>query len=357
MLVQSDQVALDACCGNQPKAAAAVPFVCGPLPGGCDGPAFEQAPRGSVGRDLLAPPPGHRELLGEAPQAPEEQEHRRRRQYRARNQAQGQAEGLGRREPEVHAFGAGVAVDGEGPGDLKVPGAAAPPIKVTGLVNSMPRLLLTLRCSFSAFFADLARQPRQPSGATFSFWPVPLPYPDILAAGGGGQRAWKKRLLNLAVAALDWLYLRRPARAPPGLEAGTPLTKKQWQMIELLGELVGDGYESLVLGPADLGRTASKLEDQDAILGALHRTLLSAERGLPRYMAPHGAPAGRPAKDVAPPDASSLEGSKRPHDRPFGWIAGKLRGKKTIAAKQIVASRVSLPPPPAFDPRPLTLLR
>ena len=249
-------------------------------------------------------------------------------------------------------FGAGVAVDGEGPGDLKVPGAAAPPIKVTGLVNSMPRLLLSLRCSFSAFFADLARQPRQPSGATFSFWPVPLPYPDILAAGGGGQRAWKKRLLNLAVAALDWLYLRRPARAPPGLEAGTPLTKKQWQMIELLGELVGDGYESLVLGPADLGRTASKLEDQDAILGALHRTLLSAEQGLPRYMAPHGAPAGRPAKDVAPPDASSLEGSKRPHDRPFGWIAGKLRGKKTIAAKQIVASRVSLPPPPAFDPRP-----
>ena len=59
----------------------------------------------------------------------------------------------------MHAFGAGVAVDGEGPGDLKVPGAAAPPIKVTGL----------------AFFADLARQPRQPSGATFSFWPVPLP--------------------------------------------------------------------------------------------------------------------------------------------------------------------------------------
>ena len=227
-----------------------------------------------------------------------------------------------------------------------MPGAAAPPIKVTGLVNSMPRLLLTLRCSFSAFFADLARQHQ---GRRFHSGPSRshTPRSSRLVV-----EAREKRLLNLAVAALDWLYLRRPARAPPGLEAGTPLTKKQWHMIELLGELVGDGYESLVLGPADLGRTASKLEDQDAILGALHRTLLSAERGLPRYMAPHGAPAGRPAKDVAPPDASSLEGSKRPHDRPFGWIAGKLRGKKTIAAKQIVASRVSLPPPPAFDPRP-----
>ena len=90
----------------------------------------------------------------------------------------------------MHAFGAGVAVDGEGPGDLKVPGAAAPPIKVTGLVNSMPRLLLTLRCSFSAFFADLARQARQPSGATFSFWPVPLPYPSrlVVEASGLGRR-------------------------------------------------------------------------------------------------------------------------------------------------------------------------
>ena len=252
----------------------------------------------------------------------------------------------------MHDELAGGYASGAAQGCLKVPGATAPPIKIAGLTNSLPRLLLAVRCSFSAFFADLARRPRHPSEATFSFWPLPLPYPEVLRAGGGGQRAWKKRLLNLAVAALDWLYLRRPARAPAGLEAGTPLTKRQWQMVELLAELVGDGYEFLVLGPADLGRTASKLEDQDALLGALHRTLLAAEREFPRYMASHCAPARRPGFEDARSEAGGREGRRRKGEKQFGWIAGKLRGKKTIAAKQIEASRVTLPPAPAFDPRP-----
>ena len=110
------------------------------------------------------------------------------------------------------------------------------------------------------------------------------------------------------------------------LEAGTPA--------QLLGELVGDGYESLVLGPADLGRTASKLEDQDAILGALHRTLLSAERDLPRYMAPHGAPAGKLAKDVAPPDASSWRAAS---DRMTGPLAGSR--ENFVAKRPLQQSR------------------
>ena len=119
-----------------------------------------------------------------------------------------------------------------------------------------------------------------------------------------------------------------------------------------LAELVGDGYEFLVLSPADLGRTASKLEDQDAVLGALHRTLLAAEREFPRYMASQCAPARRPGFEDDRSVAGGLEGCRRKNEKPFGWIVGKLRGKKTIAAKQIEASRVSMPPAPAFDPRP-----
>ena len=230
----------------------------------------------------------------------------------------------------MHGGSAGGAGSGAAQGCLKVPGAAAPLIKIAGLANSMPRLLLSLRCSFSAFFADLARQPRQPSGATFSFWPVPLPYPEVLRAGGGGQRAWKKRLLNLAVAALDWLYLRRPARAPAGLEAGTPLTKRQWQMVELLAELVGDGYEFLVLSPADLGRTASKLEDQDAVLGALHRTLLAAEREFPRYMASQCAPARRPGCEDDRSEAGGLEGRRRKSENPSDGSRGSFGEKRPL---------------------------
>ena len=159
-------------------------------------------------------------------------------------------------------------------------------------------------------------------------------------------------MLNLAVAALDWLYLRRPSCSPPGIGAGTPLSKKQWKMVELLAESVGDGYESFSFAPADLGRMASKLEDQDAILGALHRTLIEAERDLPRYMVPRGAPAGLKSGCLADDGADGLEGRTRILKKPFGWITGKLRGKIPMNAKHIEASRITLPPKPAFDPVP-----
>ena len=350
---RSRQGGVDSGKRDKPGAAAAVPQLRGPFPRRRGRATLESIAGAALGGDLSPSPPGHGELHGEEKEAPEGQGRGDRGAGGPHSQAeaQGQGQGLGL-GPKVHVDEGDVLEAGAAQGCLKVPGAAAPPIKIAGLTNSMPRLLLSLRCSFAAFFADLARQPRHPSGATFSFWPVPLPYPEVLRAGGGGQRAWKKRLLNLAVAALDWLYLRRPSRAPVGLGAGTPLTKRQWAMVELLAELVGDGYEFLVLGPADLGRTASKLEDQDAILGALHRTLLAAERELPRYMAAQCAPAGRTSDGVQHSGANGLEGCRHKCEKPFGWITGKLKGKKTIAAKQIEASRVTLPPPPAFDPRP-----
>ena len=139
--------------------------------------------------------------------------------------------------------------------------------------------------------------------------------------------------------------------------AGTPLSKRQWQMVQLLEELVGDDYENFSLVPSALGRTASKLEDQDAALGALHRTLLATERDLPRYMRGLGAAHGDAFSTnlLDPEDDEPLDhGNANSTDgrRSYGWITGKLRGKKLIAAKEIEADRITMPPPPSFDPLP-----
>ncbi|CAE7657117.1 unnamed protein product, partial [Symbiodinium necroappetens] len=75
-----------------------------------------------------------------------------------------------------------------------------------------------------------------------------------------------ERYVNLAVAAMNWLFLSRPRCAPAGLAAGNPLSKRQWEMVKLLERCL-DGCDFLTFEPPDLGRTASKLEDQDQILG------------------------------------------------------------------------------------------
>ena len=102
-------------------------------------------------------------------------------------------------------------------GRLKVPGAAAPEIRVAGLLNSLPRLVLRAKCTFGAFVADAIRQPRHPSGATSLFWPMPLPYPEVFRPGAGIRQAWRKKLINVAIAALDWLFLQRPSRVPASI--------------------------------------------------------------------------------------------------------------------------------------------
>ena len=334
---RSGQRRLDLSQRDKPRAAAALPQLRGPFPRRRVRATFESIAGAAVGRDLSSPSPGHGELLGKTKKVAEEQGAGARRGRGPCREGEGQGKSLGLgREPNVHGGSAGGLGNGAAQGCLKVPGAAAPLIKIAGLANSMPRLLLSPPASTTIW------------GDVFLL-ACAAPYPEVLRAGGGGQRAWKKRLLNLAVAALDWLYLRRPAKAPVGLEAGTPLTKRQWQMVELLAELVGDGYEFLVLSPADLGRTASKLEDQDAVLGALHRTLLAAEREFPRYMSSQCAPARRPGCEGCRSEAGGLEGRRHRNEKPFGWIVGKLRGKKTM--------RQSRSPAPAFDPRPFFDMR
>ena len=130
---------------------------------------------------------------------------------------------------------------------LKVPGSGAPVVSVPGLANSMTRRVLSSKCSFAAFLSDLTCEPGTSTSASPSVWPVPLPYPEVCRAYGLGASAWKKRYVNLAVAGMDWLYLLRPRRAPAELAAGSPLTKRQWDVVTLLEQYL-DGCDFLTEG-------------------------------------------------------------------------------------------------------------
>ena len=67
-----------------------------------------------------------------------------------------------------------------------VPGARAPSVKVPGLLNSMPRLLLKHGSKLRSFFASfLSNKPQLRDGATSQrpLWPLPVPYPELFEAG------------------------------------------------------------------------------------------------------------------------------------------------------------------------------
>ena len=134
--------------------------------------------------------------------------------------------------------------------DVKVPGAGAPVIRVAAMANSLPRRVLASSGDFSSFFSGLVRNPQEMPGDVFI-----LAYAAPISGGTSARRRllWRVvkeiELVNLAVAVLDWLHLGKPRRAPTGLEAGVPLSKRQWEMVELLAGLIGDGDFSFTWSP------------------------------------------------------------------------------------------------------------
>ena len=118
----------------------------------------------------------------------------------------------------------GQASSGATQGRLKVPGASAPVISVPGLANSMTRRVLSSRCDFASFLSDVTCLPGTSTSASPSVWPVPLPFPEVCRGHCSGATAWRKRYVNLAVVAMNWLFLS-PRRAPAGLAAKPAHTK------------------------------------------------------------------------------------------------------------------------------------
>eukprot|EP00439_Symbiodinium_sp_Y106_P044345 s5974_g5.t1 len=174
--------------------------------------------------------------------------------------------------------------------------------------------------------------------------------PAELAAGSPlTKRQWDVvKLLEQYLDGCDFLTFEpSDLRAPAELAAGSPLTKRQWDVVKLLEQYL-DGCDFLTFEPSDLGRTASKLEDQDLIIGEIWKEVTSMHAHSKYFGSTHSPPSRLASTDVdyqPGPPSGGLE-------KDFGKLCGRLRGEKATNARSIVASRISMPAAPTFDPGP-----
>ena len=229
--------------------------------------------------------------------------------------------------------------------DVELPGATAATIFVPAFLNSMPRWILTTRCGFQGFLRSILKNPGpevRPTSCS-ALWPMPLPYPEVFKKGGScGKNSHWKRLLSLQVATLDWLVLGSPGAAPPGIALCRPLNARQWSVVRMLEHLVQDGNTPNSVDSGDMGRAASKVEDYQDCLAALHRAIGSLQAYAGDYMS---CGQSKPFTDQEGFGDDEVELG-------CGRIVGKLQRGVPISAKPLVADRLQFPEAPRFDPHP-----
>lgn len=222
------------------------------------------------------------------------------------------------------------------PDNLKLPGSAASSIRVPAFLNSMPRWLLSIRCGFQGFLRSILMNPGRPFSSTCTtnpLWPIPLPFPEVFgrSAACNVAMAHVKRLVSLQVAVLDWFVLGRPISAPDDIRLGRSLSSRQWTVVRRLQDLVVDGNTPEFIDAGDMGRSASKNEDQEKCLEALCRAV-SMAHVFDGYFGNSGS---------------------RPDSFDDSWLrCGCLVGRNPCNAKPIVADRLTVPDEPRFDPLP-----
>ena len=229
--------------------------------------------------------------------------------------------------------------------DTKLPGMDASTVRVSSVVNSLPRWILNTKGSLKGFLLSILKpigdvssptsrlKASAPPGA--SVWPMPVPYPEAFGSSQHGvcRVLWEKKLVSLQVIVLSWLHLNRPSSAPVFLRLGGWLTSKQWSAVKTMLRLVCDSNTPEFVSAVDMGRSASKYESVEKTLGAMARAVgsLHADGG---YLKSGGS-----KPDVF--DDSWLR---------CGSLVGRLPGSSTCTARPIVADRLNFPGRPLFDP-------
>lgn len=160
--------------------------------------------------------------------------------------------------------------------DLKVPGASAPTFEGAAIFDMSLQHLLRSRSRLGGFarsFAALHFAPfiEEEAAQHSDCFPMPLPYPEVFgrrARRTGEGLALKKGVTSLLVV-LNFLHSNRARAVPKTLRAGTRLTKRQWEVVRRLEHLMKGWLEVSQIGPAEMGRTAAKIETLDSMLCSL----------------------------------------------------------------------------------------
>ena len=167
-----------------------------------------------------------------------------------------------------------------------VPGVNAPSSNILRLWNSMTRWLLRTSSAFAKFLHSVKSQSFPAEGSTApTLWPMPLPYPEVFdesfdagASASFPLRAlWKA--LNLVVAALSWLHMGRPDKAPSCMALHRPLNFQQRGVVRRLERLMAEVHQTKTVRPSDMGRNAAKVEGLDSLLCELHEAAAELPKG------------------------------------------------------------------------------
>ena len=119
------------------------------------------------------------------------------------------------------------------------PGSRASTVEPGAWWASSFRFCKSMGGGFSAFLKSFHRKPSSPatSRATAVLWPMPMPYPKVFVHRSPSVIESRKddqlqRAVNLLVASLDWLHLRRAQVCPEEVLLFRPLTKVQWRVVK-----------------------------------------------------------------------------------------------------------------------------
>ena len=220
-----------------------------------------------------------------------------------------------------------------------VPGSMASSFRIQSMWNGLTRMILNRDTAFSSFFRSMLRKPEGhiKLPRTASVWPMPLPYDLTLCSPHiDGDTLSFRKLLNLQVAFLSHLHLNCPRIAPHEICGHHNLTEDQWSVLRRLTRL-GEAWKfQPVYKAEDLGRTAAKQEQQEAVISELDRFVRPHVSQMKKY--------GRSISSVnlGRPSCKSVRGR----------VVGKLTKTNISGAHTIVADRIKMEGTPSFDPCP-----
>lgn len=170
-----------------------------------------------------------------------------------------------------------------------VPGSNASPLRIHSLWSQLPRWMLSSGTKFSGFLRAMLTQPREvkkkPNHLTACPWPMPLPYPMKGRANSKEEEkilAFRKSL-NLQVAWLNFLFLRKSSKPPSSICGRQLLTADQWEVIDRLAKLGQAWKEHELIEAHAMGRVAAKQERQEQVLAELERFAVPVVSGLQKY--------------------------------------------------------------------------
>ncbi len=232
-----------------------------------------------------------------------------------------------------------------------LPGSRASTVEPGSWWAASFRFCRSLGGSFAKFLKSFHRKPSTSTttGGAACLWPIPLPYPKLFVQGSeAGFKEVKDfqfhQGVNILVAALDWLHLRRTELCPGEICLFQPLSKVQWRIVKFIESAMQAWRDCEPITSESMGRSAGKIEDIEMALHRLASLQLDTaevfENEFPESSSNPFLPGSRGV--FAP-------GLQR---ESAGEFCARLPGLENVIAKKIVASRLDFKGEPNFNPVP-----